>query len=295
MLAVPWPAPFDDDEWWFEVKWDGYRCIATGTSTGAALRSRRGLDLGARFPAIAGLAMPQGWIVDGEVVALDDQGRSDFSLLQTGSVAPSLIAFDVLRTPTGPAIGLPIESRWELLDRCPLPDVVVRNARVRADGVALGEAVESQGLEGIVAKRSASTYQPGKRSPDWRKVAFRHRVTAVVGGWLPGEGSRAGSFGSLLLGLWDEAGLRWIGAVGSGFNDASLRPIRAALEDLERPTPAFASTRLIPRGARWVEPGIVVEVEYKEWTREGRLRAPVFKAISQTPVEAVTWADEGPA
>lgn len=294
MLATPWPVAFDDENWWFEVKWDGYRCVATAEAGRTSLRSRRGLDMGLRFPAIAALDLPAGWVLDGEVVALDEDGRSDFSLLQAGG-APTLVVFDVLATPDGPVISQPIEFRWDLLAACPLPSRVVTNPRVRGDGRIFSDAVEARGLEGIVAKRSGSIYQPGRRSRDWRKVAFRHRMRAVVGGWLPGEGGRSGSFGSLLVGLWDGSGLRWVGAVGSGFTDSILTEVRRALEAIERGTPPFYDTSLIPRGARWVEPGVVVEVEYKEWTRDHHLRAPVFKGVSDIDPATVTWADEGPS
>lgn len=293
MLATPWPKPFDDDDWWFEVKWDGYRCLADTRGGRTSLRSRRGLDLAARFPAVAALDLPPGWVLDGEVVVLDDHGRSDFSLLQAGG-APSLILFDVLETPSGPVVTESLEQRRTWLDQVSVPSSVLINPRIRADGIAYAQAAKEQGLEGIVAKRSGSPYQPGRRSPDWRKIAHRRRMRAVVGGWLPGEGGRSDTFGSLLVGLWDGDGFRWVGAVGSGFSDGQLGPVRHALDALTRDTSPFSDTRLIPRGARWVDPGIVVEVEFKEWTRDFRLRAPVFKGIEPVTPVTVTWEEEGP-
>jgi len=292
MLATSWAKAFDDPGWWFELKWDGYRCIAVGGEEQNRLTSRRGLDLSARFPEIAALDLPQRWVLDGEVVVLDPDGRPDFSLLQAGG-SPSLVVFDVLARPGQELMDMPLEERRAQLDGLELEMPVVVPDPVRGEGTALYAAVVDQGLEGIVAKRAGSIYTPGRRSPDWRKIAARRNLRAVVGGWLPGEGGRGSTFGSLLVGLWDGDVLRWVGAVGSGFNDAQLRPISEALAGLERPTAPFVDPGAIPKGARWAEPGIVVRVEFKEWTREGRLRAPVFKGV-EPPGEPALWAEEGP-
>ncbi|CAN5895414.1 non-homologous end-joining DNA ligase [soil metagenome] len=294
MLATSWPSAFDDDEWWFEIKWDGYRCLATGGGRGAALRSRRGLDLAGRFPGVAALAIPTGWVVDGEVVVMGADGTPDFSLLQTGAGPHTFVAFDVLEASGRPVIDQPLERRRELLADAGLPPEVVISDQVRGTGQAFHEAAVSLGLEGTLAKRAGSTYTPGRRSPHWRKIAHRRRIRAVVGGWLPGEGGRSGTFGSLLVGLWEGSVLRWIGAVGSGFTDRELAPLRTTLGELERGESAFAESKGIPKGARWVEPVIVVVVEFKELTRERHLRAPVFKGIDDTVASAVTWDSELP-
>lgn len=293
MLAAAWPAPFDDPGWLFEVKWDGYRCLISTATGRHRLASRRGIELGDRFPEVAALDLAPDWILDGEVAVFDESGRSDFSLLQAGRPA-FFVVFDVLQTPTGAVIDAPLEARLEVLDGLELPAGVVRSQVIPAEGKALFAAAEERGLEGVVAKRLGSPYRPGRRSPDWRKVAARRRMRAAVGGWLPGEGSRGYTFGSLLVGLWEGDRLRWVGAVGSGFSDGQLRPIHEALQALERPDPAFGSVSGIPAGARWVEPGIVVEIEYKEWTRDGRLRAPVFKGVEPAG-SFPSWEEEGPA
>jgi bifunctional non-homologous end joining protein LigD len=147
-----------------------------------------------------------------------------------------------------------------------------------------------------VGKRLGSPYLTGRRSQDWRKVAVTRRLRAVVGGFLPGEGSRASSFGSILVGLHDDEGLRWIAAVGSGFDDATLRLFTEHLRQIERPTTPFHNQVVLPRPNRpvWVEPSIVVEVEYKEWTHDHHLRAPVYKGVEIADPETVTWAEEGP-
>lgn len=292
MLATAWAEAFDDPNWWFEVKWDGYRCVARGEGSHSVLRSRRGLDMAHRFPEVAALPLPPGWVFDGEVVAFDDEGRPRFSLLQMGRPA-TYIVFDALHSPEGPLVGRPLEERRGLLDSLDLPNKVVTDRPIRGEGTALYRAVCDRGLEGIVAKRSASPYLPGRRSPDWRKVATRHTLRAVIGGWLPGDGGRRSTFGSVLIGLWDGDDLRWTGAVGSGFDDSTLRRLGEILAGIERPTAPFATTTGIPRYARWVEPVVTIAVEYKEWTHDLRLRAPVFKGV-ELEGEPPTWAEEGP-
>lgn len=292
MLATPWPHPFDDEGWWFELKWDGYRCLATG-GTRTRLRSRRGLDLADRFPDVASIPIPEGWTLDGEIVVLDPEGRPDFSLLQAGGRA-TYVAFDLLDGPDSTFIDRPFEDRRDRLVSLDLDRRIVVTEPVAGEGVALYDAVAAQGLEGIVAKRSGSRYLPGRRSPDWRKIANRNVIRAVVGGWLPGEGGRSSTFGSLLVGLWRGDALRWVGAVGSGFSDAQLGPIMEALRELERPSPPFEDVSAVPAGARWVDPGLVIAVEYKEWTRDDRLRAPVYKGLESVPSSEVTWESERP-
>lgn len=300
MLATPWPSAFDSEDWWFEVKWDGYRCVASGRGDHTAIRSRRGLDLAGRFPGVAALPLPPRWVVDGEIVVFDHAGRPDFSSLQAGAGAATYVVFDLLVAAGEEVFSAPFEERRRRLAEAPLPESVIVTEPVAGNGRALYSAVRDRGLEGIVAKRAQSPYLPGKRSPDWRKVALRRTMRAVVGGWLPGEGGRAGSFGSLLIGLWAEEGrshghgLVWVGAVGSGFTDSQLGPVASALGEIERSTCPFSDPSPIPRRARWVEPGIVISVEFKEWTRDRRLRAPVFKGVDDTPPDEVTWEREGP-
>ena len=150
-------------------------------------------------------------------------------------------------------------------------------------------------MEGIVAKRLGSRYQPGRRTEDWKKISVRHTVKTVVGGYLLGEGGRSSTFGSLLIGLYQPQGLRWVGAVGSGFTDSSLRMFHNALTQLRRETSPFINDVVVPGGSpQWVEPGIVVSVEYKEWTHDDHLRAPVYKGIEMEDPESITWAEEGP-
>jgi bifunctional non-homologous end joining protein LigD len=305
MLAMRVDEPFDDPNWWFEVKWDGYRVILASEGGRIRARSRRGLDLTGPFPELASLPIPDGVAVDGEVVAFDEDGRPSFSFLQqrTGfggrgtkaEVGVNLVAFDLLFHRVS-LIGRPYEERVGRLRELALPSPIVVPEPTPEHGIAVFEVARQRGLEGIVGKRLGSTYHPGKRSSDWKKVSIRRRLRAVVGGYLPGEGGRSSTFGSVLVGLHDDLGLRWIAAVGSGFDDATLEVFATHLRQIERPTSPFHNPVVLPKPSKpvWVEPVIVVGVEYKEWTHDHHLRAPVYKGVESVLPETVTWAEEGP-
>ena len=163
-----------------------------------------------------------------------------------------------------------------------------------AEGKTLWEAIRQQALEGMVAKKTDSPYRPGARSEDWRKISRVEQVRAVVGGFIAGDGSRSDTFGSLLLGLADGERLRHIGSVGTGFDQPTLQAIRQALDQMVRPDSPFADNSEIPHDATFVDPQLVATVEFKEWTRVGKLRAPSFKGFTDDPPEAATWQEEGP-
>lgn len=303
MLATSWPAAFDDERWWFEVKWDGYRAVVGSEGGVIRARSRRGIDLTGPFPELKALDLPDGVVVDAEVVAFDPEGRPSFALLQrrtgfggsgTGArVGVNLVVFDLVHADR-PLLDSPYEERRLKLERLELAPPIIVPAPTATTGTALLSAVRDQGIEGIVGKRLGSSYRPGRRSPDWRKISIRHRLRAVVGGFLPGEGGRSRTFGSVLVGLYSPQGLRWIGAVGSGFDEASLEAVSGALHQLTRGTSPFADPVVVPQEPVWVEPGIVIRVEYKEWTADDHLRAPVYKGVELADPETVTWEEEGP-
>lgn len=304
MLATKWAKAFDSDEWWFEVKWDGYRAILSNDGKVRA-RSRRGIDLLSGFPELANLPIPSGAVIDGEIVAFDEQGHPSFSLIQqrtgfggtgTGARVPvNFVAFDVLHCDGVTRIDEPYEARRDLLVGLEIPPPVVTAQPTRGSGEALFEAVKSQGIEGIVGKRAGSRYQPGRRSPDWRKVSVRRQMRAIVGGFVGGAGSRSSTFGSLLLGLWDDSRLRFVGAVGSGFDERALEAIHSALREIETDESPFDPAVRYPGVLHWVHPGIVVAVEYKEWTHDDNLRAPVFKGVEIADLASITWENEGPS
>jgi len=290
MLATSWPAPFSDDEWLFEPKWDGVRGIVTFDGVSTSIRSRRGNEVADRYPA---LAVPLGvpCVLDGEIVALDGD-RPSFQRLQNREGPFSLVVFDLLWLDGRDLTALPLETRLESLSGIDLPDGLLRSETVPGDGMALWAAVIERDLEGMVAKRKGSPYRPGVRSTDWRKTHHRHTAKAVVGGFTPGEGGRAASFGALVLGQWDGGRLRWVGNVGTGFDERTITAIRGALDEMavER-TPFLFDPDLPP--ARWVEPVLVAAIEYRNWTDAGRLRFPVFKGFTDDDPDEITVEAEG--
>lgn len=305
MLAITRAKPFDDEGWWFEVKWDGYRAVVGSSNGQIRARSRRGLDLLGAFPEIGSVEIPDGVVLDGEIVAFDEEGQPSFSLLQrrtgfggagTGArIGVNLVVFDVLFHGAD-VTGLPYEERRSILEGLELESPILVPEPTATHGISLFDAVKDRGIEGIVAKRLGSRYHPGRRSDEWQKIAVRHKLRAVVGGYLPGEGGRTSTFGSVLVGLYEPRGLRWIAAVGSGFTDSTLQAFHSALTQIERDTSPFINEVITPGSGRpvWVEPAIVVNVEYKEWTLDDHLRAPVFMGVEVADPETVTWTDEGP-
>ena len=296
MLAIRWGRPFSDPEWAFEVKWDGIRALASWDGKQLTVRSRTGRGLTEAYPELDRLEGLPPCILDGEIVAFDELGRPSFShLQQRASVETpiSYMVFDLLYL-DAPMVGQPWVDRRERLDNLELPTPYLTAEPVLGDGEALWEGVAAQKLEGIVGKRLESPYRPGARSGDWRKVARVEQVRAVVGGYLPGDGNRSSTFGSLLLGLVDGDALRYVGSVGTGFTASTLRAIRSGLDELAAAASPFHTHPDIPPQAVFVEPSLVALVEFKEWTRAAKLRAPSFKGFTDDDWEAATWAAEGP-
>ena len=296
MLATPWPAPFVDDDWLFELKWDGVRCLLSSDPSGASLHSRAGNDMTSRYPQISRASFPHGVVLDGEIVAFGDDGLPSFEQLQGAayrSVRVSFVVFDLLHAGES-LITEPLSARLRRLDDVDLPAVCIVPDRFEGDPAPLWDFVIQHDLEGIMGKRRGSVYRPGIRSPDWRKVSNWKQVRAVVGGFTAGTGGRSSSFGALLLGLWVEGGLRFIGSVGTGFDAAGLRAIRTALGQMTTPEPPFVPDQEIPP-ATWVEPQLVAVIRFKQWTAAGKLRAPSFRGFSDLPVRAASWLEEGPS
>ncbi len=288
MKAVSGVLPPDDDEGWaYEIKWDGMRLLAyvdPGGPTPLRLQTTRGHDAAPRWPELAGLADAVGRpaVLDGEVVVLDEDGRSDFGRLQTRRHPVTFIVFDLLWFDGNELIALPYLDRRRLLTELVDEGDEATPWRVPAhhvgDGRTLYEHAEAAGLEGLVAKRTDSPYLPGKRSPAWRKVKVRRGQELVVGGWLPGEGNRSGSLGALLVGHYDDTGLRYAGRVGTGFDAAELRRLQPRLDERAIDDSPFVDELPPPvrKGAHYVRPELVVQVQFAEWTTEGRLRHPAY-------------------
>ena len=303
MLATAWPKPFDDANWVFELKWDGVRCLLSSHPERIGLESRAGNDMTTRYPELSQVSLPGGVVLDGEIVALDDSGHPSFELLQgrmnnvpvagTQAVPITYVVFDLLKRGES-LLHIPLEERFERLLELELPAPIVVADRFYGESGPIWDFVRENDLEGILAKRLGSRYLPGTRSPDWRKIGHFKQLRAVVGGFTNGTGGRAATFGSLLVGLWDGDRLRWIGAVGSGFDDRSLTAIRGALDEMTIPESPFHIDPDLPAGCRWVQPQLVAMVRYKQWTTAARLRAPSFKGFTDDPLDDVTWSAEGP-
>jgi bifunctional non-homologous end joining protein LigD len=289
MLATASEALPVGEGWIFEPKWDGYRAIVTLAGGEARLTSRNGNDLTERFRDAARAAVravrSADAVLDGEVCALDEGGRSRFSLLQQGQGTLALVLFDLLELDGEPLIDLPLgERRRRLEEVVDLSGGVVVSPQFD-DGPALLAAAAEQGLEGVVAKRLDSRYLPGRRILEWRKVKVRARQEVVIAGYTKGQGRRSGGFGALVVGVHEAGGLRWAGNVGTGFTDSEIDRLLGLLRPLEREDSPFAEVPRMPRVRRgdvvWVEPVLVAEVEFVEWTQEGRLRAPVYAGVRE--------------
>lgn len=302
MLAAIGELPRGDDlRWGYEFKWDGVRVLAHVRGGRVRLRARSGNDVTATYPELHALPAAlagRDAVLDGEVVALDARGRPDFGLLQgrmhrTGpevarraAAAPvSYLLFDLLALDGQSLLGLPYRERRARLDALgPASDRWVTTPWFPGDAPGVGAQVQAasreNGLEGVVAKRLDSPYRPGGRGPDWRKVKNLRTQAVVVGGWRPGEGRRAGGIGSLLLGVHDEQGaLVFAGHVGTGFTARALADLEPLLSPRASSPFAGALPREVTRDAHWVEPLLVGEVRYGEWTREGRLRHPSWRGL----------------
>jgi bifunctional non-homologous end joining protein LigD len=290
MLATSSDALPQGEGWVYEPKWDGFRAIATLHGGDATLTSRNGNDLTGRFPSVARAVehaiRTADAVLDGEICALDGQGRSRFSLLQAGSGTPALVVFDVLEVEDEPLLELRLVERRRRLEK--LVDQRAGGVLVSPqfdDGDALLRAATEQGLEGVVAKRLDSTYVPGRRGPEWRKVKVRGRQEVVICGYTKGQGRRSAGFGALVAGVHAAGGLRWAGNVGTGYTDAEIDRLMRLLRPLERADSPFGELPKMPKVRRsdvvWVEPRLVAEVEFVEWTREGRLRAPVYIGLRE--------------
>jgi bifunctional non-homologous end joining protein LigD len=309
MMARTGTLPRDDEHWAFEVKWDGVRAICHSEPGRMRLHSRNLLDITPRYPEVGRLNRALSHhraVLDGEIVALDAEGKPSFGALQrrmhVGSEstvrrlakeAPvTYVIFDLLWLDGHSLMDLPYSERrarlaeLELGDggRWRVPDYVVGH------GEQLLAATAQQGLEGVIAKRLDSPYEPGRRTPCWLKIKNVDRQEVVVGGWVPGDGKRRDRIGALLVGVRDDDGaLRHVGRVGTGFTEAELDRLAEKLRPLEREDSPFApGGPKIPRGAVFADPELVAEVEFREWTDGGQLRAPSYKGLrDDKPAELV--------
>ena len=290
MLATLVDKPFDDPDWLFEVKWDGYRAILEIDAAGAvSLTSRNGLDLLKRFPDLAGLggafrSLPA--VIDGEICALDAEGRSSFQMLQqydirarAGNRAPlTFIAFDLIYADGRDVRALPLDERKAKLQALIVPDRgVLYSQHVAGRGVDFFKLAQNENLEGLIAKRHDSPYR-STRSREWLKIKAKHEDEFVIGGWTEPRGSRS-DFGAILLGYHEGGKLIFCGQAGTGFNQKLLREIGASLKKLEVKASPFVSVPRMNPAPHFVKPELVAQIAFAEWTSDGLLRQPVFLGL----------------
>ena len=302
MLATPGPLPLDEQRWAFEVKWDGVRALAYIQDGVLWLESRNLLDITPRYPELAGLAAalgPHDAVLDGEVVAFGADGRPSFERLQSrmhvvdaseihqrmADTPVAYLLFDVLWLDGSWLTDEPYTARRPVLE-----GLLAGGASSpwqlapshRGEGAALARATREQGLEGVVAKRLDSRYEIGRRSRAWVKVKFVRRQEFVIGGWASGERGRAGHIGSLLLGYFDDAGgLHYAGRVGTGFTMAELDRLLGRLAQQRRSSSPFAEPVPGEGLASFVEPTLVADVAFSEWTAAGVIRQASYQGLRE--------------
>jgi bifunctional non-homologous end joining protein LigD len=300
MATLSRSLPRDDSGWAYELKWDGVRAIAYSDAGHLRLESRNGRDITSQYPEVRPIAAELGahqTILDGEIVSFDEEGRPDFQRLQrrmhlaseaavrrrVGDTPATYVLFDLLFLDGRDLSDLPYTERRERLAELGLDGPSWQTPSYhQGDGRALLDLTRARDLEGVVAKRLDSRYLPGRRSRAWLKIKNVRSQDLVIGGWMPGEGRRSNSLGALLIGFYeeedDELALRYAGRVGTGFNEETLRSLTTLLKKLETDENPF-SGRQPPKTANFVEPRLVAEVEFREWTHARTLRAPSFKGL----------------
>jgi len=289
-------VPSPDKDWGFEFKWDGIRALAYVEGGRVRLLSRSGEDVTPRYPEVHAMGRALGSrevVMDGEIVALDAKGRPSFEEIQQRmglmsesevrrkmkEVPVTYMVFDLLWQEGHSILKAPYSVRRERLEALKLTGTSWQTPPYeKGGGATMLEASKGAGLEGVVAKKLDSPYEPGRRSGVWLKVKNHNRQVLVIGGWLEGEGRRRGQPGALLVGYFEKGKFVYAGKVGTGFTDSMLEKLHTLLKPLEQSTSAF-DVGSPPRGAHYVKPRVVAEFEFVEWTRSGQLRAPSFKGL----------------
>ena len=310
MLAMPGTLPASDRGWAYEFKWDGIRAVTYIEGGRVRALTRNGNDVSDAYPELRGVGEQLGAtsaILDGELVAMDDDGRPSFSKLQNrmqvrgaaqvrraaATTPVSYLIFDVLYLDGRQLVEDTYDERRSVLESLALdgPDWATTDSFTDVPGHKVLDVARSGGLEGVVAKRRNGRYLPGRRSDTWIKVKLTRTQEVVIGGWAPGKGSREDTFGALLLGVPGKKGLDYVGKVGTGFTAGQQRELLGRLRPLTRASSPFAAA--VPTahraGVTWVEPSLVGEVRFTEWTRDGQIRHPAWRGLrpDKDPTEVV--------
>jgi bifunctional non-homologous end joining protein LigD len=300
MLAIAGAMP-SGDAWAFEVKWDGVRALAAVAGGRVDVVGRSGRDVTARYPELQGLASAlegRDAVLDGEIVACDDAGIPSFERLQermhvddralvatlAQRVPVVYMIFDLVGLDGTSLVTLPYRERRARLEALALDGAAWQvPPNTIGDGSTMAAFTLEHGIEGVVAKRLDSRYEPGRRSPSWRKIKNTSRQEFVIGGWTPGVRGRAGDIGALVLGVYEPGDdgmmrLRCCGKVGSGLSERARDELRAALQPLARTSSPFEAGE-VPRYTQYVDPQLVVEVKFAQWTSGHVVRAAVFLGL----------------
>lgn len=287
MLATLTDEAFNDKDWIFEVKWDGYRAIANIKGKDVSLYSRNLLSFDKKFAPIykALSSFEYDAIIDGEIIALNDEGKVDFQQLQawqkTGEGTLIYYVFDIIWLEGYSLAGLPLIERKEILKQIiPENDAIRFSDHIEDTGIDFFELAGKQGLEGIMAKEKNSAYLLNSRSSSWLKIKTNQRQEVIIAGFTQGRGGRK-HFGSLVLGIYEKGKLEYVGHTGSGFNDKTLADLYKKLEKIETADCPFEKKPKTQMPARWVKPQLVCEVKFQEWTREGSMRHPIFMGLRE--------------
>ncbi len=285
MLASLVKEPFDRKDWFFEIKWDGFRAIADANLSHVELYSRNAISFNDKFvPVVSALKkLKLKAVLDGEVVVLDKKGKSHFQLLQnyqeTGIGQLTYYVFDILSLNGKNLTHLPLSDRKKILKKIlPNNKIIKYSDHVQDQGIKFFRTAEKMNIEGIIAKDATSPYRPGKRTLEWQKIKIHMQQEAVIGGFTEPRGSRK-KFGALVLGVYEKDKLVYIGHTGGGFNEQSLKDIYNKLKPLAQKQSPFIDVPKTNSLVTWVKPKLVCEVTFAEWTSDGHMRQPIYLGL----------------
>jgi len=285
MLCKTVEQPFSREGWLFEIKWDGYRAIAEINKNKKSLYSRNGLSFNDSFPTVFNALkdITVDMILDGEIVAFDDEGRPSFQLLQhhkgEKNLALAYYVFDILSYDGKPMIQLPLQERKDFLKQVlPVNDIIRYSDHIEEDGKAFFDEAKKKNIEGIIAKKADSIYEPDVRTNNWLKIKNQNTEEVIIAGYTEPRGGRK-NFGALILGEYKNGKLIYTGHTGTGFDDALLKELYAKMQKLVTVKSPFASAVKTNMPVTWVKPKLVANIRYTEKTKEGIFRHPVFMGL----------------